>query len=223
MFTDIWQCHAVRHTRLAGIGGQVLDPAGTPVPDAAITLTNVATHSTSLSDASGNYTLMGLMRPESPLPGRALNPTTTLSCFKPGKILLPTSTCRFRRCGTVVGQRRLAARHYAGALPKRRVPVGRDVAGLRSRSDGHARPGCRRGAGDRAGSGRARQPATAIPAPPNTRSPSTASIRAGAATVVTRAVLRWGSRSTAFRLSIPQRASGNPPRFPRCRSFRTRS
>lgn len=47
---------------LAGIGGQVLDPAGTPVPDAAITLTNVATHNASqiTSDASGNYTLMGL-------------------------------------------------------------------------------------------------------------------------------------------------------------------
>ena len=52
----------VRAQGLAGIGGQVLDPAGTPVPDAAITLTNVATHHASqiTSDASGNYTLTGL-------------------------------------------------------------------------------------------------------------------------------------------------------------------
>ena len=46
----------------ARISGQVLDPSGTPVPEAAITLTNTATRTASqiTSDANGNYTLMDL-------------------------------------------------------------------------------------------------------------------------------------------------------------------
>ncbi len=59
----------------ARISGQVLDPSGTPVPEAAITLTNTATHTASqiTSDANGNYTLMDLA------PG-----TYSLRASKPG-------------------------------------------------------------------------------------------------------------------------------------------
>ena len=47
---------------LGVIGGQVLDPAGSPVADVAITLTNVGTHNASqvASDSSGNFKFMGL-------------------------------------------------------------------------------------------------------------------------------------------------------------------
>ncbi|MDE3165402.1 MAG: TonB-dependent receptor [Acidobacteriota bacterium] len=47
---------------LAGIGGRVLDPAGTPIPDVAITLTNTATRTLTqvASDSNGNYTAEGL-------------------------------------------------------------------------------------------------------------------------------------------------------------------
>ncbi|MDR3702403.1 MAG: TonB-dependent receptor [Candidatus Sulfopaludibacter sp.] len=46
----------------SAVTGQVLDPSGTPVGEAAITLTNVTTHtfSEAASDSSGNYTVTGL-------------------------------------------------------------------------------------------------------------------------------------------------------------------
>jgi iron complex outermembrane recepter protein len=65
----------VRSQDLAGISGQVVDPSGTAVAEAAITLTNVATHTAAqvTSDANGNYAVMNLA------PG-----TYSLRASKPG-------------------------------------------------------------------------------------------------------------------------------------------
>ena len=57
-----WGALLVRAQDSAGISGQVVDPSGTPVAEAAITLTNVATHTAAqvTSDANGNYAVMNL-------------------------------------------------------------------------------------------------------------------------------------------------------------------